>query len=253
MNILKLIRNAAVISVFSLAAFLPVQNVFAGTYTVVSGDSLYLIGKLFNTSASVLQSSNNLQSSLIYPGQSLKVSCPAYTVKTGDCLSLIAKNNGVSLTALRKANNKYDDMIFPGQVLNIPGSTQAASTGVIPYTQSDVDLLARLITAEAESQPYNAKVSVGAVVVNRVKSSIFPNTISSVIYQVSNGYYQFTPVMNGWINKPATADSIKAAYDALKGTDPTKGALYYFDDSATNKWLLSKPVALKIDNMIFSY
>jgi len=124
---------------------------------------------------------------------------------------------------------------------------------VIPYTQSDVDLLARLITAEAGSQPYNAKVSVGAVVINRVKNPLYPNTISGVIYERSNGYYQFTPVINGWINKPATSDSIKAAYDALKGIDPTKGALYYFDNSATNQWLLSKPVAIRIDKMIFSY
>lgn len=230
---------------------LPAKSAFAATYTVVSGDSLYVIGKLFNTSASVLQS--NLSSSVIYPGQSLKVSCQVYTVKSGDTLYLISKSKGVSLADLRKANNKYDDRIYPGQILNIPGSSVYSTAGVIPYTQSDVDLLARLITAEAGSQPYNAKVSVGAVVVNRVKSPLYPNTISGVIYEKSAGYYQFTPVMNGWINKPATSDSIKAAYDALKGIDPTKGALYYFDNSATNQWLLSKPVAIRIDKMIFSY
>ncbi|MFA6939634.1 MAG: cell wall hydrolase [Clostridiaceae bacterium] len=232
---------------------LPAKSAFAATYTVLSGDSLYSIGKLFSLSASVLQSSNSLSSSVIYPGQSLKVSCQVYTVKSGDTLYLISKSKGVSLTDLRKANNKYDDKIIPGQILNIPGSFVSAAAGVIPYTQSDVDLLARLITAEAGSEPYNAKVSVGAVVVNRVKNPLYPNTISGVIYEKSGGYYQFTPVMNGYINKPATSDSIKAAYDALKGIDPTKGALYFFDNSVTNQWLLSKPVSIRIDKMIFSY
>jgi len=60
-------------------------------------------------------------------------------------------------------------------------------------------------------------------------------------------------VLNGWINKPADADSIKAAKEALNGVDPTNGALFYFDKTATNKWLLSRPVSIKIDNMIFTY
>jgi N-acetylmuramoyl-L-alanine amidase len=253
MKIIKSIRKAFVFTVFTAMVILPAKSAFAATYTVVSGDSLYGIGKLFSTSASVLQSSNNLSNSIIYPGQNLKVSCEVYTVKSGDTLFSIAKNKGVSLLSLRKANNKYDDRIYPGQILNIPDSIVSAALSVVPYTQSDVDLLARLITAEAGSEPYNAKVSVGAVVINRVKNPLYPNTISGVIYEKSGGYYQFTPVVNGWINKPATSDSIKAAYDALKGIDPTKGALYYFDDSTTNQWLWAKPVAIRIDKMVFSY
>ncbi len=89
------------------------------------------------------------------------------------------------------------------------------------------------------------------MVINRIKSSQFPNSISSVIYQKSDGYYQFTPVVNGWINKPATEASKKAAKEALYGSDPSKGALYYFDDSATNKWLWSKPITARIGNMVY--
>ena len=126
-------------------------------------------------------------------------------------------------------------------------------TKTITYSASDVDLLARLITAEAQGEPYNAKVAVGAVVVNRVKSGSFPNSISGVIYQTINGYYQFTPVLNGWINKPANADSITAAKAALSGIDPTKGALFYFDNSITNSWLLAKPVSITIDKLIFAF
>ena len=204
---------------------------------------------------------NGLKSTVIHPGQKLNVSADVYTVQKGDSLYLIAKKYGISLYSLRKANGKWDDLIYVGQNLIIPG--QAAKTGsvgatatnkgVIPYTQSDLDLLARLITAEANNQPYTAKVAVGAVVVNRVKDSRFPNTISGVIYEKSYGYYQFTPVQNGMINKPASQDAIKAAYDALNGVDPTKGALYFFDNSATNKWLWSKPLALRSGDMVYVY
>ncbi|MBU5483756.1 LysM peptidoglycan-binding domain-containing protein [Clostridium sp. MSJ-11] len=236
-------------------------TVLAGNYTVASGDSLYKVGKLFNTSADTLIKNNGINGSTIYPGQVLKVPCDTYTVKTGDSLYLISKKYGVNLYDLRKANNKWDNTIYPGQSLNIPGknsnagnstpSNQSTQKPVINYSESDLDLLARLVTAEAQNQPYNAQVAVASVVVNRVKSSAFPNNISSVIHQVINGYYQFTPVLNGWINKPATETAKKAAKEALYGADPSRGALFYFDDSATNKWLWSKPITARIGNMVY--
>lgn len=241
-------------STLAIAMFIS-TTAYAATYRVQSGDSLYTIGKLFNTSSSTIMQTNKLSSSSIYPGQVLNVPGDTYTVKSGDTLYLIAKRYGISLDSLRKANNEWDNYIYPGQKLAIPGkvTTTAANTGVIPSTSSDVDLLARLIRAEAETQPYSAKVAVGAVVVNRVQSSKFPNTIREVIYQRINGYYQFSPVLNGWINRPATQTDINAAYEALRGKDPTNGALFYFDDSATNQWLWAKPIAIRIDRMVFSY
>ncbi|HZK26729.1 MAG TPA: LysM peptidoglycan-binding domain-containing protein [Thermoclostridium sp.] len=233
----------------------------AAPYYVVKGDSLYNIGQLFGTTASTIMNQNGLNSTVIYPGQKLNVTADVYTVQGGDTLYLISKKYGISLNSLRAANGKWDDMIYVGQGLIIPnsfGNTPSpnpvtTSKSVIPYTQSDVDLLARLITAEADNQPYTAKVGVGAVVVNRVKDSRFPNTISGVIYEKSNKYYQFTPVENGMINKRASSEATKAAYDALTGKDPTNGALYFFDNSATNKWLWSKPLALKSGQMIYVY
>ncbi|MDF2522525.1 MAG: peptidoglycan-binding protein [Clostridiales bacterium] len=234
----------------------------AAAYTVAQGDSLYSIGKRFNTTSSAIMSSNNLSSSTIYPGQVLNIPGNTYTVKAGDTLYLIAKSQGVTLTALRQANNKWNDVIYPGQVLVIPnsGTIQASpsnsttgSKSVISYTAAELDLLARLIMAEAENQPYAAKVAVGAVVINRVQSDQFPNTISGVINQVINGYYQFSPVLNGYINRLASEDAKRAAIEALQGNDPTNGALFYFDDSATNKWLWSKPLAIKIGNMVYVY
>ncbi|KAJ53573.1 spore germination cell wall hydrolase CwlJ-like protein [Clostridium tetanomorphum] len=242
---------------------------FAGSYTVVSGDSLYKIGQVFNTSSNNLMKTNNINEITIYPGQVLKVPCSTYTVKSGDSLYLISKRYGISLYNLRRANNKWDNNIYPGQILNLPGISPSSGTSqnsnlsittssvpitqkpVISYTEADLDLLSRLVTAEAQNQPYSAQVGVAAVVINRVQSSEFPNNISSVIYQKINGYAQFTPVVNGWINKPSTDTAKKAAKEALYGSDPSKGALFYFDDSATNTWLWSKPILARIGNMVF--
>lgn len=232
----------------------------AATYTVVSGDSLYKIGQLFNTSANNIITSNKLSNSTIYPNQLLNVPSVTYSVQAGDSLYFIGKKFGVSIDVIRKINNLWTNIIYPGQILYLPlGSSANTASNSLPvnsstaYSQSDIDLLARLIYAEAQGEPYNAQVAVGAVVVNRLKDPRFPKTISTVIYEKDGSYYQFTPVLNGWINKPASSEAVTAAIDALTGTDPTNGAVYYYDTSATNTWLLSKPVALKIDKLVFAY
>lgn len=187
------------------------------------------------------------------------VSAKSCTVESGDSLYFIAKDNGISLASLRMANNKWDNLIYPGQRLKLPEVGRNKRTGgsyvkrSTQYSQYEIDLLARLITAEADDEPFKAKVGVGAVVLNRVKDPNFPNSIAGVIYAKDDGFYQFTPVENGWINKPASPDSRKAAIAAMNGYDPTHGAVYYFDDSATNKWLWSKPIALRIDKMVYTY
>jgi len=136
---------------------------------------------------------------------------------------------------------------------NTPENPPAPAPSSASYSSEDLDLLSRLIMAEAQGEPYNAKVAVGAVVMNRVSSGLFTDSVKGVIYQNINGYYQFTPVANGWINKPANSDSINAAKDALNGVHPTKGALWYYDDSTTNQFMLAKKVAIKISNMVFAY
>jgi spore germination cell wall hydrolase CwlJ-like protein len=242
-----------------LALAIPVN---ASSYTVVKNDSIYTISQTFNTSAAAIMTGNKLSSDTIYPGQIINVPAVDYTVKSGDSLYLIAKKSEVPLPSLRKANNKWDDRIYIGQKLILPtvdGGNAKSNIGsvtgkpVVAYSSYELDLLARLINAEAGGEPYEAQVAVGAVVVNRVQDSRYPNTISSVIYQKDSGYYQFTPVENGWINKPATSDSKRAALESLNGVDPTYGALYYFDDSTTNKWIWSKPIALRAGNMVYVY
>ena len=110
---------------------------------------------------------------------------------------------------------------------------------------SDVQLIARAINGEARGEPYEGQVAVGAVILNRVKSSKFPNTIAGVIYQSG----AFTAVSDGQINVPIASNStvVKAAQDALNGWDPTGGAIYYFNpNTATNKWIWSRPLVKTI-------
>ena len=106
---------------------------------------------------------------------------------------------------------------------------------------SDLQLMARAINGEARGEPYEGQVAVGAVILNRVKSSQFPNTIAGVIYQS----VAFTAVSDGQINVPIKEGStvLKAAQDAMNGWDPSGVALYYFNPvTATNKWIWSRPL-----------
>ncbi|MGE5628341.1 MAG: cell wall hydrolase [Solirubrobacterales bacterium] len=252
MNNLFKFKHLIVSAVLTLS-FFPFSKVYAASYSVIQGDSLYSIGKAFGTTSDYLIQENNLNNSTIYPGQILQVPSSIYTVKYGDSLYLIAKNYGLPLNLLRKINNKWTDNLYVGEKLLLPSNVLVPKTGTSYLSSGDIDLLSRLISAEAAGESYEAKVAVGAVVLNRVKDTRFPNTLTSVIYEKSYGYYQFTPVENGYINKAADSDSIKAAYAVSSGADPTKGALYYFDDSATNKWLWSRPLALRIGKMVYTY
>ena len=110
---------------------------------------------------------------------------------------------------------------------------------------SDLQLMARAINGEARGEPYEGQVAVGAVILHRVKSSQFPNTIAGVIYQSG----AFTAVADGQINAPIDESSTvyKAAQDAMNGWDPTGGCIYYFNPAtATNKWIWSRPVVKTI-------
>lgn len=179
-----------------------------------------------------------------------------YTVVQGDNLYNIGIKYGVASSDLIKANNLSGTTIHPGQVLVIPGNdvmTGRVSRGNAGYSRDEFDLLARLIHAEAASEPYPGKVAVGAVVLNRIRSSIFPNSITAVIYQANNGIYQFSPVYNGSINRPAGADSLRAAQEALSGADPTGGALFFFSSWVTDKHLRSRTVSKVIGNLTFAF
>lgn len=116
------------------------------------------------------------------------------------------------------------------------------STGATSRT-NDVNLLARLISAEARGEPFSGQVAVGAVVLNRTKHPSFPHSISGVIYQKG----AFTCLADGQFYENVSDSAYKAAQNAINGWDPSGGAIYYFNPAtATNKWIWSRPLIVTI-------
>ncbi len=126
--------------------------------------------------------------------------------------------------------------------------TQSSSTNS-SYNSQDVYLLAKCVYAESRGEPYTGQVAVAAVVLNRVRSSSFPNTIAGVIYQP----YAFTAVADGQINLEPNQTAYNAVRDALNGWDPTNGCLYYFNPAtATSSWIWTREVKLTIGKHKFA-
>ena len=129
------------------------------------------------------------------------------------------------------------------------GSNSNSSGATSSYSDADVALLARLIYGEARGESYVGQVAVGAVVMNRIKSASFPNTMSGVIYQS----YAFTAVADGQINLTPNETARKAAQDAMNGWDPSYGALYYYNPAtATSSWIFSRKTTVTIGNHVFA-
>ncbi len=241
---------------------IPDKKPVAGTwvYTVKSGDTLYLLAQRFGTTMNTLRSLNSLASDNLLVGQTLLIpngsqnqpqqNAWIYTVQSGDTLFLIAQRYGTTVSALRSLNNIWTDELRVGQRLQIPN---AAAPPVASYSQADLDLLARLVTAEALGEPYDGLVAVAATVLHRVADPRYPNTISGVIYQVVDTYYyQYSPVLDGRINQPASALAIKAVADAVAGRDPSRGALGFYNPAkTTNAWVRSQEVTAVIGNHVF--
>ena len=130
-----------------------------------------------------------------------------------------------------------------GMSLSSSGTTSSTTSS------SDLNLLARCVYAEARGEPYTGQVAIAAVVLNRVKSSSFPNTIAGVIYQP----YAFTAVDDGQINLTPNSTAYKAAQDALNGWDPTYGCLYYYNPAtATSSWIWSRKTVVTIGRHVFA-
>lgn len=163
-----------------------------------------------------------------------------HTVAKGDTYWKISVKYGVPVNQVMAANSAKSSNLLVGQKLNIPSTT---------LTNSEKDLLARLVQAEAEAEPYAGKVAVATVVLNRVDSNLFPNSVSAVINQAG----QFTPVSNGQIKNVASTSAKKAVDEAITFRGKGNGSLYFYNPSKTsNTWLRSKKTTIKIGNHIFA-
>ena len=148
-----------------------------------------------------------------------------------------------AVKSFQKKNGLTVDGIAGTQTLKAMGITSSSSSSSSSNNSSNVNLLARVVYGEARGEPYTGQVAVAAVVLNRVKSSKFPNSISGVVYQSG----AFDAIADGQINMTPDTTAKKAAQDALNGWDPSYGAIYYFNPStATNKWIWSRPMTVTI-------
>ncbi|MDE4543164.1 spore cortex-lytic enzyme [Thermoanaerobacterium sp. R66] len=169
-----------------------------------------------------------------------------FGVRTWLAVRKFQANNGLNVTGI------VDDQTKVALGFNISKYTSISST-YTPVTSTttndDVYLLAMLINGEARGEPFIGKVAVGAVVMNRVRSPMFPHTIAGVIFQPG----AFSAVDDGQMWLPPTQDCIRAAQDAIAGWDPTGGALYYYNASRVqNYWIFNRPIITQIGNHIFA-
>lgn len=231
------------------------------SYTVKPGDSLYLIAKKLGVTVDSLKQANRLNTDSLNVGQVLVVSGAAangsvstYQVQNGDTLYLIAKKMGLSVDSLIQTNGLGNNSnIYPGQVLKLPQKASGSSYGNnYALSQSDLDLLARLVTAESDGEPFSGQVAVAATILNRLKDPRYPKTIPGIIYMIDNGRYQYSPVLDGRIDNPASSSAYQAAQQALSGWDPSKGANGFYNPVKTvNQWVRSQTVTAVIGNHVF--
>ncbi|HYH03112.1 MAG TPA: LysM peptidoglycan-binding domain-containing protein [Bacillota bacterium] len=231
------------------------------THLVQSGESLFLIAQRYGISIDTLKRTNNITSNYLYVGQRLTIpfgsstgsSSSNYTVKSGDTPYLIAKRYGISLTQLLSINNLNSwSQIKPGQVLQLPTGSSGSPSPTPSISQNDLALLARLVTAESAGEPFEGQVAVAATILNRLKDPRYPKTIPGIIYQIDSGRYQYSPVLDGRINQPATASAYQAVQLALSGWDPSNGANGFYNPAkTTSQWVRSHPATATIGGHVF--
>lgn len=131
-------------------------------------------------------------------------------------------------------------------------STMAEVENEFNFTPAEMDLFARIVHAEAEGESHEGQVAVAASILNRIRSNLYPNTMAGVVYQVVMGRYQYSPVLDGRINRPAGESAKKAIQDALNGWDPSGGATGFYNPAKTaNQWVRSRPVTRAVGSHVF--
>lgn len=167
----------------------------------------------------------------------------------GSADGIFGAKTKAAVVAFQKKNGLTADGIIGARTaqalgISLSGTTSSSSSA----SSTDLNLLARVVYGEARGEPYTGQVAVAAVVLNRVRSSSFPNSVAGVVYQSG----AFDCVSDGQINLTPNQSAYNAAKDALNGWDPTYGCLFYYNPrTATSKWMLSRTVKLSIGNHAF--
>lgn len=169
---------------------------------------------------------------------------------TGNIDGIYGSQTEMAVIRFQKQMGLTPDGIAGPQTLSALGLGKAPSgvTGIGGYSANEVALLARIISAESRGEPYAGQVAVGAVILNRVAHPSFPNTLAGVIYQPG----AFSCLDDGGVNAAVADSAYRAARDAINGSDPSGGAIYYYNPAkSTNKWIFSRPIITVIGNHRF--
>lgn len=165
------------------------------------------------------------------------------------------KMYGAVILFQRKNGLRADGFVGPatwaalGENVTAPARAPSGGAPRGVTREEDVELLARVISAEAKGEPYEGQVAVGAVILNRIRDPRFPKTLAGVVYQTD----AFESVANGTIYQYATANALRAARDALNGWDPTNGAVYFWNPAtASSPWIWSRPIMKRIGMHVFA-
>ncbi len=219
-------------------------------HTVLPGEGLWTVGAEHNMPYDVIRRTNGLSGNSLQAGQYLRIPEP-YWVQSGDSLWQISQRYGIPMNKLRTVNNEWDSSLEPGQVIYLP----TALRPMYWLSDADLDLFARLVSAEAKGESFAGQVAVANVVLNRVKSPDFPKTVRGVILQYYDDIPAFSPVDNGEIYQPATQSAKAAVRTALKGYDYTLGALFFYNPHLTgsDNWIRSRTVTSVFGNHYFAH
>lgn len=242
----------------------------APVHYIIQDDRL-LVPAIFFRKLGVKVYWNEAQQAVVLVGANKRMALPAENKKTYTSVGNSERwtEKTTITTTVHHANNTYVPLRHVAENLGISLTYQPAASTISLNTngraakqqadKNDLYWLYQITEAEAGGESSQGKVAVAAVILNRVDSPDWPNTIRSVIFDVDqvNGidYYQFSPVLDGRIYEvePSQA-TIDAVNDALNGTDPTNGALVFYNpDKTDNKWVRSRPVSTTIGNHIFAY
>ena len=201
-------------------------NIFCLALSQTAAADLYKKG---STGATVREIQTRLKNWGYYDGAVDGI----YGSQTEKAVRYFQRKNGLSV------DGQVGNQTLAALGMQPSGNSGGGNSG----SKGDLDLLARLISAEARGEPYEGQVAVGAVVLNRVDHPSFPNSISGVIYQQD----AFTCLYDGQFNEPVAESAYRAAQDALNGWDPSYGAIYYFNPvTATSAWIWSRPLIVTI-------
>lgn len=229
----KLSSNAKK-TILTVAAMLTL-NIFFAAFSQYAAADLYKKG---SSGAMVTEIQTRLKAWGYYSG----AVDGTFGSETEKAVKYFQRSNGLN------ADGQVGAQTLAALGLPVSGGSGGSGGGGGSSGSGDLDLLARLISAESRGEPYEGQVAVGAVVLNRVNHASFPNSISEVIYQSG----AFSCLDDGQFDEPVAESAYRAAQDALNGWDPSGGAIYYFNpDTATSSWIWSRPAILTIGKHMF--